>query len=176
MNLQIKKKNRIKTERLVIKPYTNEDIDDLVELLTNSEITKTFMVPDFKTRDKAVELAKKLVGFSQIDDTNHLEYGIYLAGKLIGFINDCGFENNEIEIGYVVHPDYKGQGYATESVKAVIEDLRDMGFKKVIAGFFEENVASRRVMEKCGMKLNNETDEEEYRGVVHKCLYCELEL
>ena len=93
---------------------------------------REYWLMNFETRDKEVELAKKLVGFSQIDDTNHLEYGIYLAGKLIGFINDCGFENNEIEIGYVVHPDYQGQGYATESVKAVIEDIRDMGFKKVM--------------------------------------------
>ena len=48
-----------------------------------------------------------------------------------------------------------------------------MGFRKVKAGYFEENVASRRVMEKCGMKQLSYTDEIEYRGIVHKCFYYE---
>ena len=49
-----------------------------------------------------------------------------------------------------------------------------MGFRKVMAGFFEENTASRRVMEKSGMQLNDLVEEEEYRGIIHKCYYCEI--
>lgn len=105
------------------------------------------MVPEFKNTDEAAALARKLVSFSSPDDTRHLEYGIYLNGCLIGFIIDCGAEGNEIEIGYVIHPDYQGRGYATEAVKAVIGELRDMGFGEVTAGFFAGNTASRRVME-----------------------------
>ena len=82
-------------------------------------------------------------------------------------------ENDTIEIGYVIHLDYQGKGYATEAVHAMIEELLKMGFRKVKAGYFEENVASRRVMEKCGMKQLSYTDEIEYRGIVHKCFYYE---
>ena len=42
-----------------------------------------------------------------------------------------------------------GHGYATEAVRAVLEELRDMGFRRVTAGYFEGNEASHRVMEKC---------------------------
>lgn len=94
--------------------------------------------------------------------------------SVIGFINDCGIQDNEIEIGYVIHPAYQGQGYATEAVKVIIEELREMGFQKITAGFFVENTASRRVMEKCGMKQSDFTDEEEYRGILHKCQYFEI--
>ena len=172
--MQIIKKPCIRTERLTLKPYTNEDIPQLVALLTNDKISETFMVPEFKNTDEAAALARKLVSFSSPDDTRHLEYGIYLNGCLIGFIIDCGAEGNEIEIGYVIHPDYQGRGYATEAVKAVIDELRDMGFGKVTAGFFAGNTASRRVMEKCGMKPNGIIDEEEYRGVVHEWRYFEI--
>lgn len=67
-----------------------------------SQIAKTFMVPDFETAEHTVALANKLISFSQVNDTQHPEYGIYPGGKLIGSINDCGIEENELEIGYVL--------------------------------------------------------------------------
>lgn len=76
MPIKIIKKPQIKTERLSLKPYSLNDIDTLVEMLTDPSITRTFMVPEFESRDEVVSLAKKLVGFSSIEDTTHLEYGI----------------------------------------------------------------------------------------------------
>lgn len=174
MALPIKKKAMIRTERLIIKPYDLEDVDGLVNLLINPEIVKTFMVPNFDSLEQVRNLAKKLVAFSKIEDENHLEYGVYLEGKIIGFINDCGIEDEEIEIGYVIHPDYQGHGYATEAVGVILSELREMGFHKVTTGYFAENAASRRVMEKCGMQKTDVSDEEEYRGKHHKCYYCEI--
>ena len=172
--MTINKKASIQTQRLTLQVILEKDIEQLVQLLTNNEITKTFMVSDFKTPEQVTALAETLISFSQIEDVEHLAYGIYADGRLIGFINDCGMENDTIEIGYVIHPDYQGKGYATEAVHAMIEELLKMGFRKVKAGYFEENEASRRVMEKCGMKQLSYTDEIEYRGIVHKCFYYEV--
>lgn len=174
MALPIKKKAQIKTKRLILKPYSEQDIGALIDLLTNPEVTSTFMVPELESRSRAEELARKLIVFSQPDDTKHLECGIYLGEKLIGFINDCGAEDDEIEIGYVIHPQYQRHGYATEAVHAVITELREMGYRKVTAGYFSENTASLRVMEKCGMQKATITEEEDYRGQRHICKYCEI--
>ncbi len=171
MSGKIKQAECIQTKRLELKSYRNSDKEQLIKLLTNEEIAKTFMVPEFSSEKQVVDLVCKLIEFSKAEDSAHLEYGIYLKDTLIGFINDCGIEDEEIEIGYVIHPDYKGQDYATEAVKAVINDLFRMGFKKIKAGYFEENIASRRVMEKCGMQQSDEIDTEEYRGVSHICRY-----
>ena len=92
----------------------------------------------------------------------------------MGFVNDCGMEDNEIEIGYVIHPDYQGHGYATEAVRAILSEPREMGFHKVSAGHFAENTASRCVMEKCGMQRSKVTTEEEYRGKHYVCYYYEI--
>lgn len=60
-------------------------------------------------------------------------------------------------VGYsIVEPSW-GQGYATDSVRALLEHLRaDTGVKRVEANTLVEHVASRRVMEKAGMRLRGE--------------------
>lgn len=170
----IQKKAMIQTERLILKPFSEQNADELMDLLTAPEVTSTFMVPEMESRQDLEKLAQTLISFSQMDDDKHLEYGIYLNGQFIGFVNDCGIKDDEIEIGYVVHPHCQGQGYATEAVRAVITELREMGFRKIIAGYFSENTASLRVMQKCGMQQTDQTAVEEYRGRKHICKYCEL--
>lgn len=174
MARQIKQKKCIKTERLELKSFRSCDLEQIKDLLTNEEIAKTFMVPEFESEKQVRNLANKLIENSKPEDTAHLEYGVYLNDTLIGFINNCEFGEDEIEIGYVIHPDHKGQGYATEAVSAVIQDLFRMGFTKVVTGYFEKNTASRRVMEKCGMHQIERSDEVEYRGVNHVCRYFEI--
>ena len=174
MARQIKQKECIKTERLEIKSFRSCDLEQLKELLTNEEIAKTFMVPEFESEEQVRNLANRLIEYSKIENNEHLEYGVYLNDALIGFINNCEFNEEEIEIGYVIHPDHKGQGYATEAVSAVLKDLFSMGFTKVVTGYFEDNTASRRVMEKCGMYQIEKSDVMEYRGVNHVCRYFEI--
>lgn len=172
--MKIKQKNHIRTERLVLKPYNHLDQSRLVELIRNEKIAATFMIPDYPTEQEYLDLADRLIRFSQVEDETHLEYGIYLDNTLIGFVNDCGFDEKTIEIGYVIHPDFEGHGYATEAVRAIMKELWKMGFKKITAGFFENNIASFKVMEKCGMHLVDIVEDEEYRGNTYKCYTCEI--
>ena len=176
MSRPIIKKEEIVTERLTLHPYRTEDRDRLVEMMQNPDITATFMVPDYSEEAEFYALADKLIEFSRIEDMTHLEYGVYLDDYMIGFVNDCGHDDEAIEVGYVIDPKYKGQGFATEAVSAVINEFREMGFKKVIAGYFEGNIGSRKVMEKCGLRPNGNSDEEEYRGKLLTCYECEMEL
>lgn len=171
--MQIRQKEELRTRNLVLRSYEEKDIEALARLLENEEIAKTFMIPEYESHERYVELAGKLASFSKTSDTGHLEYGIFKDNNLIGFINDCGFDEEEIEIGYVIDPSYWGKGYATEAVKAVLEDLKEMGFKKVKAAYFEHNKASFRVMQKCGMNSIDYVESETYRGVEYRCLYCE---
>ena len=58
----------------------------------------------------------------------------------------------------------------------LVNELREMGFKRVIAGYFDGNIGSLKVMEKCGMHPNGHSADEEYRGKTLKCYECEMEL
>lgn len=168
---EILKKDRIETERLTLRPCRESDLSALTKLLRDPLVSRTFMIPSYETEAEYEALARKLIDFSQPADTKHFEYGVCLGDTLIGFVNDCGYDDDTVEVGYIISPAHWGRGYATEVLRAVLEELRDMGFTTVKAGFFEENPASSRVMEKCGMLLTGETESEDYRGQTHRVLY-----
>lgn len=159
----------IKTKRLCIQPFKEADRLDMVNLLCNDDIKKTFMIPDFATIQEAERLFYSFMKWSQ--EEARYERGIYLANQLIGFVNTVGIEKSCIELGYVIHPEHQNQGYATEVLQAVIADLFTKGYREICAGAFQENTASCRVMERCGMQRIQKTAEVDYRGYRHSCIY-----
>lgn len=159
----------IKTPRLTLHVFEDADLEDALELLCNNEIKKTFMLPDFASQEDAVAMFHALQRMSH--STEHFVYGVYCRERLIGLINDVEQDGSSIELGYVIHPNWKNQGYATEVLTTAIQELFRIGYTNVKAGFFEENQASRRVLEKSGMKQIDFTAEIEYRGKTHHCIY-----
>ena len=162
----------IKTNRLIIKNLSINDRKEMIDLLNNNEIKKTYMIPDFNNEEEAIKFFNRLLAISL--DNNHYLNGIYLNNYLIGMLNDIGVKDKEIEIGYFINPIYWNKGYATEALKAMIDYLFNIGFKRIIAGYFEENIASSRVMAKSGMKPIDFTDNILYRNKNHKCRYYEI--
>lgn len=159
----------IRTDRLVMKPYSERDEKEMIDLLKNECIKATYMIPDFRTRDDEIAMFKRLLRDSHSDE--HLEIGIYREDRLIGFLNDVEMNSDTVELGYVIHPDFHGLGYATEALKAVINKLFEMGYQEIITGAFEHNIASIKVMQKCGMQLLPKTDDIRYHQTMHHCIY-----
>lgn len=59
----------------------------------------------------------------------------------------------QAEIGWTLHPDHGGLGYATEAVEALLRlCFVDLGLRRVTAGCFADNVPSWRLMERVGMR------------------------
>ena len=166
------KKQQIQVGKINLRPFFDSDADDALEILLNGEIKKTYMLPDFSSRDDALSLFKRLHKMSLSED--RFVYGISLDNKIIGMINEVEKDDDLIDLGYVIHPSYKNMGFATMALSACIKELKRMGYKTVRAGYFEENIASRRVMEKCGMVMTDQTDTVEYRGKIHNCRYFEI--
>ena len=74
------------------------------------------------------------------------------------FLGDCGLQplehkGPEVELGYDLHPDVWGQGLATEAARAVVDAaLGPLGLERVVAVVKPANAASRRVLEKVGLR------------------------
>ena len=159
----------IKTERLSIHPFEDDDITALCDILTNERVAQTYLLPDFKDDQAVFALAKRLQILSLTE--NRYVAGIYKGDQLIGMINDVEMHGEKIEMGYVIHPNFWNCGYATEAFRGVIVCLFENGFSEVYTGAFESNLPSIRVMEKSGMKRMNSKAQITYRGKNHSCVY-----
>ena len=159
----------IRTERLTLRTIEDGDKAEMLALLLNAEIGKTFMLPVFAKPEDALPLFERLKALSETP--TRFVYGICLQNKLIGFINDVELDEKRAELGYVIHPDYKNQGYATETLAAAMNALFQAGLTVVETGAFKENPASMRVMEKCGMRKLDRVEQIEYRVITHTCVY-----
>ena len=169
--MKFTKSSTIHTERLCLRAINDGDVEEVLSIVTDKEVAKTYMLPDFETREDALQLFASLKRLSSAAD--RFVYGIDLDGKIIGFINEVEIENDEIEVGFVISPNHKSNGYATEVLEASMDELFRLGFDKVKTGVFEGNLASMRVMEKSSMRRLDMTTELEYRGKVHKCIWFE---
>lgn len=157
------------TEKIRLRPFKAEDQTIILEILTSSKINKTYMLPDYKQKADAIPLFLRLMELSV--DHNRFVRCIDLDGTSIGFLNDVEIKDGTIELGYAIHPEYHNRGYMTAALNWAITELFSKGYQEVICGAFEENKASLRVMDKCGMKRMGRTDTVEYRGTPHNCVY-----
>lgn len=157
---------------LQLRAFKPEDQEPMLCILTDPQISQTYMLPDFESRHAAVPLFCRLSELSR--NPERYVRCIALDGAVIGFLNDVQIRESSIELGYCIHPRFQGQGHMTAALTAAVKELSCLGFREVIAGAFEENAPSIRVMEKCGMTRLPETDEITYRGKTHRCVYYHL--
>ena len=170
--MKLKKSPCLVTPSLCLNTITDRDAEDFIRMFLDPEIAKTYMIPVFVRQEDALRLFRVFRDLSARED--RLVYGIFLEDRCIGFLNDVEMTEDHVEMGYVIHPEYKNRGFATEAFTALIREAFRLGFPNVRAGAFQENRASTRVMEKCGMVKISLTEEIEYRGNTHHCVYYEI--
>ena len=79
-------------------------------------------------------------------------WAITLDGKMIGFVRMMPFKNGENALlYYMLDPKEQKKGYATESVKALIDYAFSCGIKNVCANCDTNNTASYNLLKNCGL-------------------------
>ena len=103
-----------------------------------------------------LEMARKTVqGFiDSYDDDHTYSWVMDIDDVIVGTIGAYDYKDNQIEVGFSVVRECWGQGFATEALEKVLEYLTENeGISCVTAWCAAENVGSKRVLEKAGMKL-----------------------
>ena len=110
------KEQIIHTSRLVLREINEYDAESALDILTHKEVSKTFLLPDFKCREDALPVFESLKRTSH--DPARFVYGIYLDGNMIGFLNEVEKNGTEIETSV-----YEG-AKTVEACLAIIESSK----------------------------------------------------
>jgi RimJ/RimL family protein N-acetyltransferase len=147
----------LETERLTLRRFTNDDVEKLVELDSDPEVTHFTSNGAPTSRDKVVQRILPRM----VPDGPDEGYGFWAvterdSGEFIGWFHPIPKANgdaDEPELGYRFRRRAWGQGYATEGSRALIDlAFSRLGARQVVAETMAVHTASRRVMEKAGMR------------------------
>jgi RimJ/RimL family protein N-acetyltransferase len=147
----------VRTARLALRSATADDaaatwrfrrLESVSQWLTRAPRTFEDYRPQFEDADS---LAKTLVIDRDGDVIGDLMLAVEDAWAQAEVADQA--RGVQAELGWVLHPDYVGHGYATEAVLALIElCFENLGLRRVIANCFADNEASWRLMERVGMR------------------------
>ena len=157
----------METARLIIdRIKENDKLDYFLNISHDKKVLETFICKYAHTIDE-VDISPYI--------KNEQMFAIRLKEnkKLIGIILYFDNDNTKCEIGYGLGSNYWHKGYATEATKCFIDYCFNViGFKEIYASFFTGNIASKHVMEKCGMVYSHFVKEElEYLGKLRDLTY-----
>ena len=148
----------LQTPRLILRSFREEDVDAMAQLFANPDFMR-FSLGVFTERKQTVAFIEKVIGWDRAGIPSQFAVVPRAEDAVIGY---CGFHHHpevpgEVEIGYRLHPDYWNRGFITEAARAVCDHaFADLKLPRVISLIHPENLTSRRVAEKNGMKVEKE--------------------
>jgi ribosomal-protein-alanine N-acetyltransferase len=138
------------TERLVLRPVTAHDHDVLLAHWILPDVRRFLFDGEAPSAAEVTETIEE-----SARDFSESGYGIWLIQDRTGLVGTTGLrplEDLGLEIFYSLAPGSRGNGYATEAARAVVEHaLVDLGLPEVLAEIDEGNVASVAVVRRLGM-------------------------
>jgi RimJ/RimL family protein N-acetyltransferase len=149
----------LETQRLVLRRFSMNDVDNLVNLDADPDVMRFITGGVPTSRDEIEnEVLPAFLGYYE----RYEGYGFWAviekeAGEFLGWFHfrpRADAAPGEVELGYRLRKSAWGKGYATEGSRALIrKGFTELGVQRVTAEAMAVNTASRRVMEKAGLRL-----------------------
>jgi ribosomal-protein-alanine N-acetyltransferase len=153
----------LQSTRLVFSKFAKQHLADYLKLVTDKDLMR------FIHNGAMSELDAK-ARFEVIveDNKKSPQFGFWACrsisnDELIGFVKIAAFEADKIELGYAVIPKYWGKGYASEMLQTMMDfSIEHFGQKPLVGVVQEQNIASRKMLEKFGFGLARSEKMENY--------------
>lgn len=155
-----------KTDRLVLRNWSEGDIDDYAAMVADPEVMK--FIGDGKPRDhvRATDFVHRMIRCQESRGWMRFVVELRETGEFVGF---CGFDLDEgvLDFGWRYASKFWGAGYGGEAASAALELGQNVfKLKGIESRSFPENVGSVKIFLKLGMSFLRET-EENGKQVVH---------
>jgi ribosomal-protein-alanine N-acetyltransferase len=162
---------RLETERLVLRPLSIDDLDDLAGFLADPETMRYIGPGEPRSREQARQSLTRMIEIFEARGYGQLAVVRKPDGAFLG---RCGIllwdpsswtivdgeppEPVETEIGYLLGREHWGQGYATEAAIAVRDWAVEHLTPRLVALIYPENTRSAGVARKLGMAREREIE------------------
>lgn len=147
----------IKTARLLLRAFTQNDFEVLRSIQSRADVTR-YLYWEARSEDQvrdALDLRLHSSTLSAEGDNLILAVEQRDSGTVVGDVHLrwTSAEHRSGELGFVLHPDYHGQGFATEAAQEMLRlGFEAVGLHRIVGRCDGRNHASARVMEKLGMR------------------------
>jgi RimJ/RimL family protein N-acetyltransferase len=159
--------HRLESERLLLRPFVSDDLAALHAIQSREDVTRWLYWGPRDEDEVRAGLARKIERTTFESDRDLLSFAIVLkqSGELIGeatlFLLSA--QHRQGEVGFIIHPDEGGRGYATEAGRLLLElAFGRFGMHRVIGRLEPRNTGSARVLEKLGMRKEAHLVENEF--------------
>lgn len=134
----------IETNRLILHRFSENDLLDLFEYLSDPEVVKFEPYRPMSMDEVSEELDLRIASEEMV------AVELKSSSKLIGNVYLGKRENDTLEIGFVFNQDFWNQGYAMESCEVSIQDAFSSGIAKIYAECDPDNQSSWKLLERLG--------------------------
>lgn len=147
----------LRTERLILRPLREEDIDVVFAYRNDPDVAA---LQDWElpvSRERVERHVADQADWVDVVPGKPRQIGIELEGELIGDLYVRLDEHGGVaEIGFTLRTAYQGKGYAYEAASAVVADLIErLGCHRIYGQLSPENVRSARLLERLGMHVES---------------------
>ena len=143
----------VRTKRLTLVPMCMKYFDTACDYAMSAENAKLMVFLPKTDREEVKSFILEAEKQWKLEQPDICEFALLLGDKHIGGLT-MYFEGDYTrgELGWIIHRDYWGKGYAVEAAQGLIDFFaKKMKLRRFIAHCDAENAASVRVMEKLGM-------------------------
>lgn len=150
----------VRTERLLLRPLRLGDADDHARYQGDPEAVRYLRWPVRTPEESREHLEQRLPSTRLAADGDVVVLALEpvdgpLAGRMIGDLTliAASVAQAAVEIGWVLHPEAQGRGYATEGARALLDlAFGRLGAHRAVAQLDDRNTASARLCERLGMR------------------------
>lgn len=148
----------LKTERLILRPFTDDDAESVYEYAKDPDIGPIAGWPVHTSVENSLEIIRSVLAVPEtyavcLKEDNR---AIGSIGLKIGERSNLNISESEGEIGYCIAKPFWGQGLIPEALSELMRHaFEDLKLDVLLCGYFDGNEKSKRCQEKCGFRYHH---------------------
>lgn len=145
----------IETDRLLLRKFTEQDLDDFIEFQSDPSMYNFQPSAIRESREKYLEDLKRFISFYSATPLKAMPFAVMCKEnqKVIGKITVSLLDDKHCRMSWAIHKNYRQRGLAFEACQAIIKYLKNNGYENIDINIWSGNNASINLATKLGFKL-----------------------